>query len=71
MWDNLPLHERKSREAALHSSDWMDGTPLDIGDGYSVAMHSCMCAYCYARQLAIYQKRIAEFEADIEQRGVS
>jgi hypothetical protein len=40
------LHELKRSEAALHDSDFLDGSPLDIGDGYSVAFHSDSCRYC-------------------------
>jgi len=40
------LHNRKVAEAQLHESDWLDGEPLDIGDGYSVSMHSSNCGYC-------------------------
>jgi hypothetical protein len=46
---NLELHERKTAEALLHDSDYLDGEPLDIGDGYSVAMHSATCRYCASR----------------------
>lgn len=36
----------KVLEARLHDSDIMYGEPLDIGDGYSVSMHSPNCRYC-------------------------
>lgn len=40
------LHARKTAEARLHDADYMNGEPLDIGDGYSVAFHSADCRYC-------------------------
>lgn len=45
----MVLHERKTAEALLHDSDYMDGEPLDIGDDYSVAFHSATCRICEMR----------------------
>lgn len=50
---DLELHARKTAEAQLHDSDWLDGEPLDIGDGYSVAFHSPNCRYCLTKGLSL------------------
>lgn len=42
----MATHEEKRAEAQLHDSDVEFGTPLDIGEGYSVAFHSATCRYC-------------------------
>ena len=47
----MTLHEAMRLEIAKHESDFMDGEPLDVGHGYSVAFHSSTCRYCaYLRE---------------------
>ena len=52
-------HKAKREEAQKHDSDFMNGTPFDIGDGYSVAFHSSKCDYC---ELMKRRKKLANLK---------